>query len=231
MSAEQFEITIDHAREIVRRVADDDGHAPLVGKENDLLKVLIEARQRHSAALEADMWRREHPKSVVKLRKALQTAFLAMEETDVNLAFYDPELDERYTDPNSQRDLRGMLRRALRQLEEKDPNNVHPYSGELSSLLNRRDPDGKYPRKVRNHPEDISSVGIRAIVEVLFHFWDCETDLPFTDDFEQSITGEGEDGPRVPLGLAAKFVLETAQLIDPEYTAEPCSYAMRKMKR
>ena len=129
MSVERFEITIDHAREIVRRVANDHGHAPLVGKENELLKVLIEARRRHSEALEADMWRREHPKSVVKLRKALQTAFLAMEETDVNLAFYDPELDERYTDPNSKRDLRGMLRRALRQLEEKDPNKHETQEG------------------------------------------------------------------------------------------------------
>ena len=231
MSVDQFEITIDHAQEIVRRVANDDGHAPLVGKEDALLKVLIEARRRHSEALEVDMWRREHPKSVAKLRKALQTAFRALEETDVNLAFIDPELDERYTDPNSQRDLRGMCRRALRQLEQKDTNKGRHYSGELSSLLNRHDSEGRLPRKVRSHPEDISSVGIRATVEVLFHFWDCETDLPFSDDFEQSITDEGEDGPRAPFGLAAKFVLETAQLIDPGYTAEPCSYAMRKMKR
>ena len=84
MSVEQFEITIDHAREIVRRVANDDGHAPLVGKEGALLEVLIEAQRRHSEALEVDMWRREHPKSVARLRKALQTAFQAYNLVDLS---------------------------------------------------------------------------------------------------------------------------------------------------
>ena len=225
MSVDHFEITEDDADEIVRRVTDEDGVAPLKGKEEALLKVLIEAQRRHDEALEIDTWRREHPKAVKKLRKALQTALEAVEETDVNFAIDDPELDESYINPDSRHDLRGMLRRALSQLEENDED--VPVSDDLHSLLDRHDSNGKIPRKVRSHPDGISSVGIRDIVECLYNFWSLETDLPFSDDFYKPLDDDGNEAELKPKGLAAKLVYETARLIDPGYTADACSNAMR----
>ena len=88
--------------------------------------------------------------------------------------------------------------------------------------------DGKLPRAVRSHPDRINSVGIRAVVDILFDFWDRETRLPFSDDFEKPLTDRGEDAALKPKGLAAKLVFEVARLIDPAYTAEACSNAMRR---
>jgi hypothetical protein len=80
---------------------------------------------------------------------------------------------------------------------------------------------------VRSHPDKINSVGIRAVVDTLSDFWGRETRLSFSDDFEKSLDDRGEEGILKPTGLAAKLVYETARLLDPAYTAEVCSNAMR----
>ncbi len=224
MSGDDYEITMDDAHEIVRRVVGNDGVSPLIGKEEKLYKALLHTQRVHKEALDIDTLRRDHKPQVTKLRNALKKALKELDDTPINLTFFDPELDELYTDPNSQRDLRGLLRRALKLLKDKDE-----AEGELHYLMDRRGPDGKVPRAVRSHLDKISTVGIRAVVEVLRHFWNHETDLPFLDDFEKSLDDRGKDGPLKPKGLAAKFVYETARLIDPDYTytAEACSNAMR----
>ena len=217
MNGDDYKITMDDARELARRVVSGDGTSrPLVGKETELFETLLRAQRAHCEALELDTFRRVHPQSVRKLRKALQNALDALEETDVNLALVDPDLDESYTDPNSRRDLQGLLRRALKVMDE-----------EIPFDLDRRDQDGKSPRAVRSHPDKINSVGIRAVVDTLSKFWGRETGLPFSDDFEKPLDDRGEEATLKPKGLAAKFVFETARLLDPAYTAEVCSNAMR----
>jgi hypothetical protein len=195
MSGDDYEITVDDARAVARRVVSADGVSqPLVGKETELFETLLGAQRVHDEALEIDSFRRVHPGSVSKLRKALQNALDALDKTDVNLALCDPDLDESFTDPNSRRDLRGLLRRALEGIDK------IPYD------LDRRDLDGKLPRAVRSHPDNINSVGIRAVVGILFDFWDRETGLPFSDDFEKPLDDRGEDAALKPKGLAAKLV-------------------------
>ncbi len=216
MSGDDYEITMDDAHEIVRRVVGNDGVSPLIGKEEKLYKALLHTQRVHKEALDIDTLRRDHKPQVTKLRNALKKALKELDDTPINLTFFDPELDESYFNPDSKRDLRGLLCRAVKVLKE-----------EVPLVLERRDHDGKLPRSIRSHREKIRSVGIRAVVETLFDFWSRETGLPFSDDFEKSLDDRGEDGPLEPKGLAAKFVYETARLIDPDYTAEACSNAMR----
>lgn len=217
INGDDYKITMDDAEEIARRVVSADGNSkPLIGKEAKLLEALLRAQRSHSEALEIDAFRGDIPRHTTKLEKALSKALEALDDSQVNLAFFDPGLDERYIDPNSKRDLRGLLRRALKVLKEETP-----------LVSDRRDQDGKLPRAIPSHREKIRSVGIRAVVGILFDFWNRETGLPFSDDFEKSLDERGEDGPLKPKGLAARFVYETARLIDPDYTAEVCSNAMR----
>ena len=213
------EITINDAHDIARWVVGDDGSShPLIGKEDKLLEALLCAQRAHREALELDSFRHNQVHAVTRLRNALQNALDALDDTPVNLAFFDPDLDERYTDPNSKRDLRALLCRALEFLKD---------NGEVSDLMNRQDQDGKLPRAIRSHPQKVKSVGLRAVVESLFEFWDRETDLPFSDDFEKPLNSDGNEGILVPKGLAAKFVFFAAFRIDPNYTAQACSNAMR----
>jgi len=217
MSGDDYEITMDEACEVAHRVVNADGNSrPLAGKETELFETLLCAQRVHDEAIKIDTFRRESPKSLAKLEEALQKALVALDETGVNLTLFDPDLDESYTDPNSRRDLPALLRRALKVIKE-----------EIPFCLNRRDLDDKLPRAVRNHPDKVNSVGIRAVVEILFDFWNRETGLPFSDDFEKPLNDRGEEAALKPKGLAAKFVYQSARLIDLDYTAEACSNAMR----
>ena len=111
--------TIEDARVITSLAVRNEGDtAPLLGKEEALLRAMRRAEFAHDEALDLDMARSELRDEARRLRKKLQSALDALEGTNVNLAALDPNLDLSYTDPESDRDLRGLLRRAIRGVDK-----------------------------------------------------------------------------------------------------------------
>lgn len=217
MSSDSYEITIEDAQDIAQWVSTNNGQdTPLVGLEEKLLALLLHAQHIHDQAIENDAFRQVGKRPLMRLRNTLQKTLDALDNTPVNLEFIDPVLDERSVDPSSQSDLRGMLRRAIKVINQ---------NSEL--MLDRHDPDGKLPRKMRSHPKGISSVGLREMVELLRGFWEHEIEYSFTADFDNELNECGNHGELVPKSLAAKFICYSAKLIDPNYNAEACSNAMR----
>lgn len=204
--------TIEDARAIASLVVRHEGDtAPLLGKEEALLHAMRRAEVDHDEALELDKARSELRAGARRLRKKLQSALDALEGTNVNLAALDPALDLSFTEPENDRDLRGLLRRAIRGVDE-----------EIGFVTYR---DRASSRAIRSHPERVRSDGLRALVAVLFDFWVRETELPFSDEFTDA--EDKTPGKKVPVSPAAKLVYHVAKSVDHHYTSEHCSAAMR----
>jgi hypothetical protein len=197
--------------EKVNLLASAGSDGPLAGKEAKILDAIRRAERAHDAALELASALPDAKKDAVKLRKHLAAALQALSATTINLAAFDPVLDQSYQKADADSDLPGLLRRAIRAVD---------------SFLDEM-PENE-TRRVRSK-QPLASVppktdGLKALVAVLYDFWSEETALPFSEDIDVRVEGDGRKHAASP---ALLFVLEVARSIDRAYTIEQCSNAMR----
>lgn len=204
-----------------------DKEKPLKGKEKELLTALRKAEHEHNQALLFDKYSEEPtPQEAALTNNKLKAALKALDETKFDLALIDEDLDHRDTEPNSDRDLRGLLRRAIEVIDAFVNSDVH--RSRASS------------RALRNHPDRVRSVGLQEFVNELNDFWLSEIGTDFKAEFvtvfvktEYSPKSDGESDPDldkgnlVPTSPAAVLVLTVAQCIDGNYSGAHCENAMR----
>jgi len=198
--------------EKVNLLASAGSDGPLAGKEAKVLDAIRRAELAHDAALELATALPGAKQDAIKLRKHLAAALQALNETTINLAAFDPVLDQSFQETDANSDLPGLLRRAIRA--------VDCFLGELPANDTRR---------IRSQSSSDNSVhpktdGLKALVAVLYDFWSEETALPFREEIDVLVEGDGRKRAASP---ALLFVLEVARSVDPAYTIEQCSNAMR----
>lgn len=220
----------------VRRVnptGDPKRDTPLIGKESSLFEAMKRAEQAHRDALGIEAAAPRQRTANRKLLKALESALHALENSSVNLAMIDLDLDRSYEEPDSNRDLRGLLKRAVAGLRADE--HLIPTTTDRSLRTPMKDDAGKEVR--------VKTSGLKALVGVLFDYVRSETDIPWSDqsDEDGSIVN---NGVRLAKKLKASrktrstvkkrasapalmMVYEVARLIDPGYTVDQCSNAMR----
>lgn len=239
-NGETTTISLQDAVEVARRVrrvnptGDPRKDSPLVGKEGSLLEAMKRSEQAHRDALAVEAAAPLQRAANQSLLKTLVSALRAVENSSVNLARIDLDLDRSYEEPDNNRDLRGLLRRAVAGLKADE--HLIPTTTDRSLRAPLKDDEG---RDVR-----VKTSGLKALVGVLFDYVRTETDLPWSDQSE-------EDGPIANNGVrlakklrasrkerstvkkkrssspALMLVYEVARLIDPGYTLDQCSHAMR----
>ncbi|ESZ05400.1 hypothetical protein X736_19720 [Mesorhizobium sp. L2C089B000] len=226
----------------VRRVnptGDPRIDTPLVGKESSLFEAMKRAEQAHRDALAVKAAAPLQRTANRKVRKALEAALSAVENSSVNLAMMDLDLDRSYEEPDNNRDLPGLLRRAVAGLKANEHLIATTTDRSLRAPL--KDDEG---RDVR-----VKTSGLKALAGVLFDYVRTETDLPWSDQWEEdeSVANNGmklakklrkkqnalrkekptQASKKKPSALSSMLVYEVARLIDPGYTHDQCSQAMR----
>jgi hypothetical protein len=207
--------TIDVAVSMSRRLVDEHNFSHFEGKADELWEALILAERAHDDALQIATVTPEMNKNEMRLAKALQRALAAIEECETGWAFYDPDLDHSYTNPDSMTDLKGMLKRAIVALEA-DPLDVRQIVDSDT---------GKRRRSHRNLP-GIKSDGLAALVASLENFWRV-SNAP--GSFSESTTDAADkgDGLNRISNPALRVVFEAAKNIDHRYTLKNCVNAIR----
>ncbi|ESY18267.1 hypothetical protein X751_17260 [Mesorhizobium sp. LNJC395A00] len=235
---------MQHAFEVARRVrrpdpkGDPGRDTPLVGKERRLFEAIKRAEQAHGDALAVTGDAPRQRKANKALLKKLEAALLALESSTVNLAMIDLVLDGSYEQMDNGRDLPGLLRKAVAGLKANE--GLILRSTDRSSRQPVKDDEG---REIR-----VKTSGLKALTGVLFDYVRTETDLPWSDQWEQnaSVTDNGmklaknlrekqkaarKAAPARPgkkaSALSLMLVYEVARLIDHRYTLDQCSVAMR----
>lgn len=105
--------TIEDAQAVVGEVQDLDGQPLFAGREEKVLRAMIDSKWAHDGALATEDVAGNGPEEIKALRLAMITAFDALESTRINIAAIDPELDQSDENPDSRNDLRGQIRRLL----------------------------------------------------------------------------------------------------------------------
>lgn len=203
--------TIEDAQSVVGQVQDLDGQPLFAGREEKVLRAMIDGKWAHDGALATEDVAGNGPEEIRALRSAMIIAFDALETTRINIAAIDPELDQSYENPDSRNDLRGQIRRLLTGLDRLE-----------ADLPGKTD-----ARVIRKHSRKVKSSGLAAAVDVLGEFWAEETGLTFAGQIDERVESDGKKFAKDP---AMQLMYAVAQKIDAEYTLDQCKYAMRRRR-